>query len=300
MKVDFLTRSLMFVPAHKEKLLNKAIESEADVLLLDLEDSCQPEDNKRVGRENIRRYIKEGKFDNRIIFPRVNERMSGELLKDVSALTIKGVYGFMYPKATCGEDIYFFGKLLETFECEKGLSIGTFKIIALIETPGAILNIMDICRACPQRIVAVAFGHLDYVTELRGRHDEHGNSTMTARALIAAGARASGVVPIDTIHPVDVHDMVDLEKQLNIGKDLGYEGMLVLNPIELPLVHKYYSPSEGEVNSAKRILRLYKEAEDNGSGVAIMDGTYIGPPIVRQAEVILEKQAMIDKKTNKK
>lgn len=296
MNFNYLTRSLMFVPAHREHLLDKAIGTDADVLLLDLEDSCQPSENKVKARDNIVRYINAGKFNGRILFPRVNERMSGEMLKDISALTVDGVKGFMYPKATCGEDIYFFGKLLETFECEKGFPIGTFQIIPLIETPGALLKITDICTACPNRVVAIAFGHLDYVTELRGRHDKEGRSISMARAMIAAGARACGVVPIDTIHPFDVHDLVDLEKQLNIGKDLGYEGMLVLNPIELPLVHKYYSPSEKEVSDAKRILHLYQEAEKNGSGVAIMDGTYIGPPIVKQAELVIEKQKLIDKK----
>lgn len=286
----------MFVPAHKERLLGKAVNSDADVLLLDLEDSCQPADNKELARKNILKFLDEGLFENKVLFPRVNERMSGEMLKDITALTVKGVMGFMYPKATCGEDIYFFGKLLETFECEKGFPIGTFKIIPLIETPGAVLHVTDICKACPQRVVAIAFGHLDYVTELRGRHDVAGYSIMTARAITAAGARACGVIPIDTIHPFDVHDLVDLEKQLNIGKDLGYEGMLVLNPIEIDLVNKYYSPSEEEVKNAKRILSLYKEAESNGSGVAIMDGTYIGPPIVKQAEIIIEKQNLIEKK----
>lgn len=286
----------MFVPAHKEHLLDKAIGTDADVLLLDLEDSCQPSANKVIARDNIIRYVQEGRFNNRILFPRVNERTSGEMLKDILALTVDGVSGFMYPKATCGEDIYFFGKLLETIEYEKGFPIGTFKIIPLIETPGAVLKITDICTACRNRVVAIAFGHLDYVTELRGRHDPDGRSISTVRSIIAAGARACGVVPIDTIHPFDVHDLVDLEKQLNIGKDLGYEGMLVLNPIELPLVHKYYSPSTQEVDEAKRILRLYEEAEKNGSGVAIMDGTYIGPPIVKQAQIVLEKQSLIENK----
>ena len=64
-------------------------------------------------------------------------------MKDIYALTIPGVSGFMYPKSTKGEDIYFIGKLLETVEYEKGFPIGTFKIIPLIETAGAIVNLKD-------------------------------------------------------------------------------------------------------------------------------------------------------------
>lgn len=73
----------------------------------------------------------------------------------------------MYLKATKGEDIYFFGKLLETIEYEKGFPIGTFKIIPLIETTGAVMNIQDICNSCT-RVIAVAFGCEDYITDLRG------------------------------------------------------------------------------------------------------------------------------------
>ena len=110
MKVDFLMRSLMFVPAHNDRLMNSASRSSADVLLLDIEDSVQPVENKQVARNNIIKYIQEGLFKDRILFPRVNDRESGQLLKDVYQLTIDGITGFMYPKAHKGEDIYFIGE----------------------------------------------------------------------------------------------------------------------------------------------------------------------------------------------
>ena len=116
---NFLMRSLMFVPAHNERLMNSAIRSDADVLLLDIEDSVQPFENKQVARNNILRYVSEGKFDGRILFPRINDRESGELLRDVYQLTVEGITGFMYPKAKTGRDVYFIGKLLETIEYEK-------------------------------------------------------------------------------------------------------------------------------------------------------------------------------------
>ena len=162
----------------------------------------------------------------------------------------------------------------------------------MIETTGALYSIQDICKADEERVVAVAFGHLDYVNDLQGRLNPNGRSTFTARSLIAAGARSCNVIPIDTIHPHDVHDLVDLEEQLNIGKDLGYEGMLVLNPCELPLVHQYYSPSEKEITWAKEIIRLSEEAEKEGKGVAIMENKFIGPPMVKMAKEILEKAEM--------
>ncbi len=124
---DYLMRSLMFVPAHNNKLMDSALRRDADVLLLDIEDSVQPIENKQVARDNIIKYSKDGSLKGKIVFPRVNDRESGHLLQDVYQLTIPGIEGFMYPKAKKGEDIYFFGKLLETIEYEKKIPKHTFK-----------------------------------------------------------------------------------------------------------------------------------------------------------------------------
>jgi len=294
MKAPYLMRSLMFVPAHNERLMESATRVNCDVLLLDIEDSVQPVENKQIARDNIIKYVTAGKFNGRPVFPRVNDRESGYLLKDVHQLTINGVSGFMYPKSQKGEDIYFFGKLLETIEYEKGFPIGTFKIIALIETTGAVMNIQDICTACPNRLVAVAFGCEDFVTDLGGQHDESGQAIFTARAMIAMGAKANNTVPIDTVH-IRVHDLEDLERNLIIAKKLGFEGMLALNPKELPLVHQYFSPSKGEIAWAKEMLSLSQEAVASGKGVAVKDNKFIGPPMVKMAKDILLKNDLLDK-----
>lgn len=292
--LNHLFRSLMFVPAHNERLMNSASRSNADVLLLDIEDSVQPVENKQAARNNILKYIAEGKFEGRPLYPRINDRESGELLKDVYQLTIPGIEGFVYPKATCGQDIYFIGKLLETVEYEKKLPIGTFKLIPLIETAGAVMNIQEICKACT-RVVAVAFGCEDFVTDLQGKHDLEGSSIYTARAMIAMGARACGVYPIDTVH-IRVHDLDDLEKNLILSKKLGFEGMLVLNPKELPLVHQYYSPSDEELAWAEEMIALSDAAFAEGRGVAVKDNKFIGPPMLKMARKIVAKSQLISRK----
>lgn len=291
MNETYLMRSLMFVPAHNDKLLDSAVRRDADVLLLDIEDSV-PYPEKQKSRDNIKAFAARKDLNGKLLFPRVNDRESGELLKDVHQLTIDGIAGFMYPKATKGEDIYFFGKLLETIEYEKGYPIGTFKIIPLIETAGAVINIKDICTSCT-RVIAVAFGCEDYVTDLQGKHDPEGVSIMTARSLISIAARSCGILPIDTVH-IRVHDLEDLEKNLILGKKLGFEGMLVLNPKELPLVHQYYSPTEEEISWAKEMIELSEEAQREGKGVAVKDNKFIGPPMVKMAKNILRKQELID------
>tara|TARA_R110002020_G_scaffold139765_1_gene310808 strand:- start:322 stop:1209 length:888 start_codon:yes stop_codon:yes gene_type:complete len=291
---EYLMRSLMFVPAHSDKFMQNATNVNADVLIFDIEDSVQPIENKQVARDKIINYTKEGKFQGKVIYLRINDRESGELLKDVTQLCIEGVAGFMYPKAKSGDDIYFFDKLLETIEYERGIEIGYYKIIALIETTSAVINIQEICTAS-KRLVAIAYGSEDFITDLEGIHDEEHISLFTPRALIAMAARANNIVPIDTVH-VRVKDLEDLEKNLVISRKLGFEGMLVLSPVELPLVHQYYSPGEAEVIYSNEILRLDEEARKNGQGVAIMNGKFVGPPFVLQAKKILKKLELINRK----
>ena len=236
-------------------------------------------------------YVTKKRFNHFHVFPRINDRESGELLKDLLALTIPGIDGFMYPKATKGSDIYFIDKLLETIEYEKGFEIGTFKLIPLIETTGAVLNAQDICSVS-SRVIAIAFGCEDFVSDLKGVHDPEGLSILNPRALIAMAARNHKVAPVDTVH-IKVHDLADLEKNLKLAKILGYEGMLVLHPKEIELVHRYFSPSDHEITEALEMLKLAEEAGKEGKGVAVMNSKFVGPPMVLAAKTVLHKHDLI-------
>lgn len=295
---SFLLRSMMFVPGHNERLLLSASRSFADALILDIEDSVMPVSNKQVARDMIREKVSAGLFKDFPVFPRINDRESGHLLKDVSSLAIEGIAGFVYPKAKRGEDIYFFDRLLETIEYERDFPIGTFRIVPLIETTAAVLNAQEICLAS-SRVIAIAYGCEDFIADLEGIHDHEGKSLYVPRAMIAMAARATDVIPIDTVH-INVHDLKDLKENAKLAKILGFEGMLVLHPKELPIAHKYFTPSEKEVEAAREMLRLSEETEKMGKGVAVLNGRFIGPPMVIAAKKILEKDKLIRQKEDLK
>lgn len=275
-----LFRSLMFVPANNERYLRSAAHSDADILLLDVEDSVPGDANKQRARDNIVKCANQ-KYFRQPLFPRINDRESGHLLKDLMQLTIPGISGFMCSKSQTGEDVYFIDKLLDAIEYEKGIAQGTYKFIPLIETASAVLHAEEICRAS-SRIIAIAFGCVDFVADLQGVHDAEEQSIFTARSIIAMAARASGVIPLDTVH-VQVKDLEDLEKNLKIAKNLGFEGMLVVNPIELPLVHHYFSPTREEYVQAKSIVEVSEKAMTEAKGVSVMGSLFVGPPMVSQA-----------------
>jgi len=288
---DLVLRSMMFVPGHNEKLLKSADKSIADSLILDIEDSVLPVSNKQLAREMVVEKVKEGMFEGKTLFPRINDIESGFLLKDIQALTIEGIDGFVIPKVFCGDDIHFIDRLLQTIEYEKGLEIGKFKIVPLIETASAVTNAQEICLAS-KRVVAIVFGCEDFVADLEGIHDHEGKSILIPRALIVLSARSTGVIPIDTVH-INVHDLEELEKIVKQSRIMGFEGQLVLHPKEIEIIHKYYTPSKEEVFEAKEMLRLFEETQKDNRGVSVMNGKFIGPPMVVGAKKILERDKLI-------
>jgi len=291
-----LLRSMMFVPGHNRRLLESAARSDADALILDLEDSVRPDDQKPVARDTINAVLDEGLLAGHTVFVRVNDRESGHLLRDLLALTRDGVTGFVYPKSQTGQDVYFFDKLLEAIEAERGLPLGRFAVVPLIETTSAVWHALDICRAS-RRVAAIAFGCEDFVADLGGLHDAAGRSLFTARALIAMAARAAGIQAIDTVH-IDVHDLDGLEHDLVLARELGFDGMLVLHPKELDLVHRHLSPTSAQVAEAREMIRLFEEAQLGNRGVAILNGKFIGPPMVRAAQKTLERHDLITRRAN--
>ena len=97
-----IARSLLFVPGHNSKFMESAANSNADILLPDVEDSVQPISNKQLSRDMILSFVNGKKFNDKMIFPRVNSPESGELIKDITQLSVNGIHGFMYPKAKNG------------------------------------------------------------------------------------------------------------------------------------------------------------------------------------------------------
>jgi len=295
---QFLLRTMLFVPGHNEKLLKKAANTDADALVLDLEDSCKPDSNKLLGRKVIKDTVELGIFEKFSTFVRINPRETGFLFKDVSELTIEGIDGFLYPMAKSSEDIIFFSNLLTEIELSKGFEPNLFNIFPVIETAGGVLNAREICEAS-ERVIALGFGSEDFTTDLQSIRDDEGRSIFSPRAMIAFAARAESVIPIDTPH-INIHDMTGLEEHCIAAKTLGFGGMQILHPKEIETVHRIYSPSKEEVEEAGEILRLFIEAEKEGRGVAVMNGKFIAPPMVKRARKIIESADLVEYHSKKK
>ena len=290
-KSDFVLRTMLFVPAHKKNLIEKAASGNADALVLDLEDSCQPASNKVIGRANIVEALKAKIFGKKKIFVRINSRYTGYMFDDLQAVAILELDGFLYPMTGSKDDIVFFSNLLDEVEMSRNMPVGGIKLFPVIETGEGILNAHEIAKAS-ERIVALGLGSEDFATDIDCVRDYENVSIQIPRQNVVFAARSVGAIPIDTPH-VNVHDLEGLELHIKQARNLGFGGMQILNPKEIELCHKYYTPSDEQAQEAYEITRLYEEAEKNNNGVAIMNGKFISPPTYKRAVQLIENYERI-------
>ncbi|WP_353087233.1 CoA ester lyase [Flavobacterium sp.] len=290
-----LLRSMMFVPGHNDKLIESAAKSTADALIFDLEDSVQPENNKLLARQNIVKHTKNPQFDRFQKFVRLNEIETSFFLQDVIQVTEANIDGFLLSKTNTKEDILYLDNLLTSIERERNLEKGKFSIIPILESAMSIVNINEIATAS-SRIIALGFGSEDYVSDIQGVRDFDTNTSIAfPRSLVPIVARAHKMEAIDAAY-IKVHDLEGLAKHLETGKILGYSGMWVLHPKQNDLVNEVFSPTAQEYEDSKNFLRLYAEAQKINKGVAIIEGKFVGPPLITKSKDIIARVELIEKR----
>lgn len=292
---EILLRSMMFVPGHNDKMIESAAKSEADVIIFDLEDSVQPAANKLLARQTIVEKSKNPKLDHFLKFVRLNEIDTEYFLQDVLQVTEGKIDGFLLSKTNKKEDVNYLDYLLHSIEKDRHLEAGKFMIIPILESAQSIVN-MDEIASSSKRIVALGFGSEDYVSDIKGVRDfERNRSINYPRQLTPIVARAHGLEAIDAAY-IHVHDLEGLQRHLEEGKTLGYSGMWVLHPKQNELVNEYYAPTEEEYNNALEFLDLYAEAQKKNKGVAIVNGKFVGPPLIIKSKDIIARYELIKKR----
>lgn len=282
-------RSAMFVPGYTRKFLDKAVGFPADALLLDLEDSV-PVPYKEDARIFVREYLDQNKFPQQT-FIRVNDIDSGLLTKDLKAVLHENTDGFMFTKVRDESDIIYFDKLLTQYEHDLGFPVGKFKMLPLIEMGSAILRAHQIATASP-RMIGLAFGGEDYLTDLDGLHKEHGTSLIVPRSLIVIAARSAHIDVLDTPY-LDIRNAEGFRREVEQARELGFSGQLVLHPTQIEVANEVFSPSEEEITEARRIVAAIEESSEKGQGTTLLDGKLVGPPMLKRAHKVLAKAQRI-------
>lgn len=286
MNAPLLLRSLFFVPGHVPRYLEKAKTLKSDAIILDLEDSV-PYPYKDLAVKMVAEFIdKADELQSKILI-RINPIEDGKIITELSKIVHKNTFAIMPAKIETSDDIKLLDGILYQLESSANLEKNTIKLLPLIESLNAFVHVPVIAKSS-SRLVGLAFGGEDYLQELGGAHGEGDHTFDYPRTKIAIAAKAAGLQAIDTPF-LDVSNHEGFMKREQKSRDLGYEGCLLIHPSQIEFAHQCFSPSEDEVQEAKKVLEAVVKSREMGLSVVLRDGVLVGPPMLKKAQKIIDK-----------
>jgi citrate lyase subunit beta/citryl-CoA lyase len=289
-------RTALFVPGNRPDRVDKAVKTSADAVIIDLEDAVAFTE-KETSRINARDKIKA--HAERKIMVRVNSLDSPFFKNDLAEVVTDHLACLMVPKVESAAHVRKINETLLKIETEKGLVKGVVSIIPLIESAAAVQNIFQIVTEPTEfsRIHCVAFGAADYTLDMGIEITREGSELSYLRARIAVASRAAGIdPPLDTPFMIDLKDMAALKIDAVRAKQLGFQGKLCIHPNQIEPCHEVFTPANEEIRYAERVLRVFDEAEREGSAAIQLDGKFIDYAVVERARRILKVAKRISRK----
>lgn len=281
--MERLRRTMMFVPGANAGMLRDAPLYGADSIMFDLEDSVSLKE-KDTSRALVHFALKTFDYSNVETVVRVNGLDTCGAL-DIEAVVSAGVDVIRLPKTETAQDIIDVEAEIERIEREYGLEVGSTGMMAAIESAEGVLNAREIAKAS-DRLIGIALGAEDYVTNMKTRRYPDGQELFFARSMILHAARAAGIAALDTVYS-DVNNTEGFQDEVRLIKQLGFDGKSVINPRQIPLVNEIYTPTQKEIDNAKQVIWAIREAESKRSGVIALNGKMIDKPIVERAERVI-------------
>jgi citrate lyase subunit beta/citryl-CoA lyase len=272
-------RSWLFVPADSERKVTKALDSEADAIIFDLEDSVTPA-MKPVARDLIRNLLKRSGGPQWWV--RVNPLGSEFIKDDLELIAIADIHGIVLPKAESGDDVR-----------QLAHRTGNIPVHAIVtETAASLFGLLSY-RDPASPLAAMSWGAEDLSAALgaSSNYDADGGLSFTyelARSLCLAGAVAAGVQPVDGVF-ADFKDDKGLKAEAEAARREGFTGKLAIHPAQVPVINAAFTPSKDDVAHAEQVVAAF-EAQPS-AGVLSVGGKMVDRPHLVQARRVLERAA---------
>jgi citrate lyase subunit beta / citryl-CoA lyase len=286
--MERLRRTMMFVPGSNPSMIKDAYIYGSDSIMFDLEDAVALTE-KDSARFLVYNAIKTIDYGNKEIVVRINGLDTPYGRNDIEAMVRAGVDVIRLPKTENKEDILAVEAIIEEVEAKIGREIGSTGMMAAIESPLGAFNAISIATAS-KRLIGIALGAEDYVTNMKTKRYADGLELLGARSQIVMAARAAGIYALDTVY-TEVDNEEGFKREVELIKQLGFDGKSVINPRQIAPVHEIYTPTEDEIKKSANIVKAAKEAEEKGLGVISLNGKMVDKPIVDRAERILQLAA---------
>lgn len=287
-------RSMLFVPADSQKKLDKAYESRADALILDLEDSVAPA-RKAQARELAARFLNETRSSRRWrAYVRINPLTDAAALFDLASVVGEALDGVMLPKANGIDDIRRLGYCLDALEARTGGHIGTTRVVAVAtETAAAMLNLSGYQQG-HHRLDGLTWGAEDLSTALgasgnREADGELSHAYLMARSGCLIAAAAASVAPLDTLF-ADFRDLEGLAADCAASRRRGFAGRIAIHPDQVDVINRSYTPGEEEVAHARAVVAAF-EAKPEAGTVGIDGRMYDRPHLLQALRTLAARPA---------
>jgi citrate lyase subunit beta/citryl-CoA lyase len=287
--MDRLRRSSIYVPGDSERMLRKAAEIPADMLILNLEDGVSRA-KKDEARGNLARSLRSAPFGDRELVVRINPIASEAGRRDLAELVPLRPHGVCIPKVESAREVLAVDHAVRELELAHGLSQGGTLFHAMIESAAGVLAAPEIARACP-RMSSLIFGSADFVKDLRCRPEPDRQELALALQQIVLAARAARISAIDA-PCFDLRNPDLLRRESQQARRLGFDGKNCLHPAQIAVVNEVFSVTPEELAWARRVIEELGVAEERGRSLSTLDGQLVDDPHRAAAEEILRRAAL--------
>ena len=267
-----LRRSMLFLNAQKPGLIRDPYVYAPDTIMLDLEDAVA-ENQKDAARYSLYHALKEIDYHGVERIVRINGLDTPHWREDVRVCVAGGADGIRIPKTESGVDVRAIEEAVIKAEQEFGVKEGKTLLMAALESCMGVINVMEICRSS-ERLFGIALSGGDYTKDLQTVISGTGIELAGARQNMIIAARAAKVQCFDTVY-TDLDNMEGFERETAMIKAMGFDGKSLINPRQISIVHKIFTPTEKEIIFAEKVVREIDEKKKLGIGVFTVDGKMI-------------------------
>jgi len=281
-------RTWMFVPGHRQRMIDKALGLSSDALILDIEDGVPPDEKPNARKLIADALSRTHPAEAPTRFVRVNAIGHARMEQDMDAVITSGLDGLVLPKVETVEEVLDAAKSVQRRESQRGIVSESIKFLVAVESPRGLLNAAAIA-GCSPRVIGLMFGAEDYSRELglpTAREGEARDMIYPRSALVVAAA-AVHIQAVDGVW-VDIGDTEGLRQFAQQSRRLGFTGMSLIHPGQIEPINTAFSPTPDEITYARKVLDAFTEATARGDGSIAFGGQLIDRPIVERARRTLE------------
>jgi citrate lyase beta subunit len=274
------------MPGDDRRKIEKATTLGVDCICMDMEDGVAVS-RKTEARAIIAQAMKELDFGVSERCIRINSVGSGLETFDLIAALATNPDTIVVPKTESADQVKWVSDHIESYELSSGRKVGSVRLMVGVETAKGILNLRRIASA-DRRLEAIIFGAEDYAASIGARRTKEGMEVMYARQAVITACVANDLQPIDMVF-IDFKDKEGLRKEAEQGAGWGFSGKQVIHPNQIPIVQKAFTPSEEEINYAKRVVETFDASQREGRGAYALDGKMIDMPLLKNARKVLDR-----------